>query len=267
MGKYWDSQSGSTLVGLYLVFLSIHIAASVFASTPDVEEHLFGKTVYKVFENPTKQFIILNCFCCIATAIPSTNDLILDMWFNWDSEINDRPERVLILLLQYIPSILLVAFPPQVNLAMLFIVSHSYQICGCLCATLSLCHRLIPNYFTLKKCYTMQVFMGLTGFLSIAGIGRPLSYWVNILPFIFSTITSFIFYDTFNVWMSKENLIGKLRKGVKLSPREIYCSLYLFSYSCYFTIVFVNTCLSNFNWAEQTEVNCLVCMTAFKQYL
>ena len=186
-----------------------------------------GSPIVVAFENQSQIFYAI--VCTIAVTIPICLELVLDMIMRWKSSINDYNERIFVILVVSVPGFIILA-SDTIDLPFLFSCIHAIQYVGCFGCVLSLCHKLIPNYFTSRKMTFVQLFFSLGSIMSLSGFGKPLMTWQNIsvLACIPVSLGSFIVF----VWQWLSSLDIRFcssgrTKISSLSINEITCLLYI----------------------------------------
>jgi len=205
--------------------------------------------IYLAFRH--KDYIYSAIIANVAIVVPITLELILDIYLQWKSGINDYIERIQMIMVVFVAGIILIVCPES-ELPFIFCYVHAVQFVGCLGAILSLCNKLVPKYFTLAKVLFVQFFFSVSSIFSVISIGHqyPNIPGLLVIPTVALSVGSLLYFCY--VWLASLNLgltLTSLNNITKLSINELSCLLYVVC--TLLTMVLIpgvaaSTCL--FNW-------------------
>ena len=91
--------------------------------------------------------------------MPIIFEIVLDIMFNWQSVINDRTERLIMVALVVLPGSMVLLFLDSLNISFIFSCTYAIQYVGCLGPILSICNNLVPEFFTGPRVILVQFFL------------------------------------------------------------------------------------------------------------
>ena len=174
------------------------------------------------------QAVIISLLCSIFVTIPIAFELTLDVYLKWNNGVGDYRERLLMVAYVIFPSVflLLVLYMDFDGGPYVIACVHVSQYIGCFGAILSLCNKLVPEYFTGKKiCFTL-FFYTFSNILLMLAYGLDDVTWKDYTMVICLLISLCTFFHAVASWIRSLDL--KCRQSLKsLSVNQISCMLYL----------------------------------------
>eukprot|EP01035_Chromulina_nebulosa_P033159 gene33159-44383_t len=102
-----------------------------------------------------------------------------------DHEYISLPERTFLIFLNIVTGLIILFSSEDKNIPYLYITIHSLQFSGSMSIILLLCKKLIPQHFTANRILFVQINFSLGTVSAIFGFGRNVTYWCNLLNFVF----------------------------------------------------------------------------------
>ena len=207
-----------SLISLVIVFLIYSFNKN------SIEDRLNNFNIMTAFNQ--KETIAFALSCTIFVNIPIAFELALDVCLLWKNSVDDHGERLLMILYTIIPSAIQIMNRNSAIAPYLLSCLHTTQYVGCFGAVLSLCNKLVPNYFTTKKMLVVHTFFSAGCIFSMMTFGYDSLTWRDYCMFLcFCASMSIYFYIMFK-WISSLSLISK-RTIKHLTVNEFSCLLYL----------------------------------------
>ena len=189
---------------------------------------LFDSNIKNSLKPQQAQDIRISLFCSIFVTVPIAFELALDYYLKWKSRACDHGERFLMIAYVVIPSILLLLGMYEYFDAgpYLFACVHMSQYCGCFGAILSICNKIVPEYFTLKRMCLIILFYSLSNILLMLAYGFDHATWRDYLMIISLLISLISFFQIVITWM-RTLKIRSFQALKQLSVNDFTCMLYL----------------------------------------
>jgi len=234
-----------------LSLLSLAVVLVIYASNQkSMEVRLHEFAIMDAFKQ--KETIVFALSCTIFVNIPIAFELALDVYLQWKNSVDDHGERLLMILYTIIPSIILIIYRNSSIAPYLFSCLHATQYVGCFGAILSLCNKLVPEYFTSRKIIFIHFFFSIGSIFSMMAFGFDHLTWRDYcMLFCVCASMSTFFYITF-CWISTLCL-NSMPSFQRLSVNEFSCLLYLSTTT--FTIIIIPgiaAALYVFSWQKFT---------------
>lgn len=230
-----------TAIGIALVYLFQH------------DHDVHDKPLKKSFDEDSTIFcygLIFN----IAVTIPAILEIVIDVVLGYGSGVQDISEKIFMVLLIAGPGTILLAIK-SFNIPYLFCCIQAMQYVGCLCAILSLCHKLVPKYFKKWDVVFIQLFFGLTALFTLFDFGKESEIW----PIMFAAFTAiasigYLLFRYFK-WIQSLPSLFTLLDGEynQWSLNEKSCFLYLSSTLVTLILIPGMTALSKFPRIENFD--------------
>ena len=194
----------------------------------DVSDLIRSSPIKVAFEN--NLVIMYAVVCTIAVTVPIALELILDILMSWKSGIEDHYERIFMILVITIPGFIFLSLKDSHDLPYIFCGLHAVQYVGCFGAILSLCHKLVPDHFTLNRVAFIHFFFSLASVVSMSGFGFPIRAWQNITVLFCIPISIGSFCIITVLWIKTLNLNFTSKfwdQFIKLSINQMSCLMYI----------------------------------------
>eukprot|EP01036_Dinobryon_divergens_P036522 gene36522-47575_t len=254
----FENRPLATMVAI-IMFNVIIIYAGVFNYNLSILIPLSDTPLYKAFKDPT--FIYFGLILNISTSIPTLVDLFLDAEFyqdmNLESDAGEENrddswlERFFISVLNVVTGSIVLLLRNYENVPYVYASVHAVQFVGSMGMVLLICKKLIPNYFTTFKVFSVQLLFSLASITSMLGFGQEIIYWPNIVTF--ALILGFFYILIWKIcapWLI--DLRARIIIGNETLTTQELCSLWYFM-STLIIIIFVPgivATLKLYDWSD-----------------
>jgi hypothetical protein len=180
-------------------------------------EKSVGTTLNKTLRVDNPLQLIVAYSVNLALSIPIILDALLDSFYHKDISFGYQKERIIIFLISFIPDLAMLISTGLPYLPIVFVVSHSFQCCGCYLLSMLLCHKIFPKQFPL-----LWILIASLSWITAFIFGIYDFCNVTMIPQFLAIIPSFIMlYLTIKLVIDKDysNSIkeGGIRQAIKWS--------------------------------------------------
>ena len=239
---------------IHIVFLSIYIVNCILVAMAylgnisytfnngDVLQVEDTTAIYHAFDD--SRFIFVGIIINIATAFTSSVDVIFDIIDYIHHKVEDGddahdyislPERTFLILLNVVTGLIILSFSGSEHIPYIYTTIHSLQFSGSMGIILLLCKKLIPQHFTTNKILFVQINFTLGTITAALGFGYSVSYWCNILTFVFLGIFFYtLLKEAVLPWILEVK--GRLMLGYDHMSVDELCALWYLSLTLAFML-------------------------------
>ena len=192
---------------IYLI-IAFHCAMSIaiyFSRNQRIEESTVGSPIAEAFNH--NDSIIYALIFNLSISGQFLLELLLDVSFGWKNLVDDRTERAIIVFSIAFSDIWLIFSKSSVDLPFLFCTTHVFQFAVCFCCVISLCNKLIPNYFTHKRVFFMAFTYSICCIFGLLAFAPGNKSWESILSLTIGTVNQVYFASIFFLWLRSLNWV------------------------------------------------------------
>ena len=194
--------------------------------------HLHSFPITEAFKQT--ETITISLSCTVFVTVPIAFELALDFYLKWQSSVLDRGERLVMIIYAVAPGLALIINQDCVDAPYLFACLHATQYVGLFGAILSLCNKLVPDYFAARNIIVIHFFFSAGSIFSMMAFGYDHLTWRDYLMLI-CVATSLLKFSYFAFTWIRSLKITSTNSFRALSINQFSCLLYLLT--TYLTII------------------------------